>query len=169
MDSVYDRTTRVYVLPFLTRKYGIDVSEEYLKNKNIPSSDMEYIIKFVLPKSPKHVPELDLNNEQTCVNAKRFMIRMYGDELGMEKYKNQEFSVYDKKMIRTMNMLNRTYNQSCLERKSIESSEFMNEEPSIKSSLTQETLICKAFKMNGEKCTAKAKLNGLCMRHSKKV
>tara|TARA_Y100000389_G_scaffold134961_1_gene132473 strand:+ start:21009 stop:21521 length:513 start_codon:yes stop_codon:yes gene_type:complete len=170
MESIYVNSARAYVLPYLTRKYGKEASQKYLNTKSVPSDDMTYITAYVLPKPPKTVQELDMENEHTCIHAKRYMIRMYGDKIGVEKYKNRDFTIHDKKMIHTMNMLNQSYNKSCLERKCIASSEFIDccDEQSI-SSPSAENVICKAFKMNGEKCTAKAKQNGLCMRHSKKV
>jgi hypothetical protein len=137
------------------------------ETKSIPSNDVGTIEKFVLPKPPKPVPELDLENEQTRLDSIRYMIRTYGEKEGNRKWKERDFSVIDKKMIHTMGKLFERYNRSCLERQTISETEYI--QPELSKEQTKVDVKCKAFKMNGEPCTAKAKVNGLCLRHSKKI
>ena len=166
--ALYDTSTSVCVRTFLTRKYGNPIGNQVYETKNVSEEDIAIIEKFVLPKPPKPVPELDLENEQTRLDAVRYMVRAYGEKEGKRRWLAKEYTIVDKKMIHTMGKLFERYNRACLERLNINVTDFITNDLHVS---TIKTVIptCKAFKMNGEQCTAKVKQNGLCMRHSKKV
>ena len=166
---LYEPSNRVCVLAFLTRKYGKESSLSMYESKNIVEDDIHTIEKCVLPKPVKPVPELDYTNEQTKLDSIRYMVRAYGEEEGRRRWFQKEMSEYDKKMIHTMGRLFDMYNRSCLERLNVNVTEFVEHELHKQSPNKPEVVTCKAFKMNGDPCSAKAKLNGLCLRHSKKV
>lgn len=154
-------------MSYLTRKYGTKQATVLYETKTIPSKDVDVIEKFVLPKPAKPVPELDLDNEQTRLDSIRYMIRTYGDKEGERKWRERDFTTIDRKMIHTMGRLFHRYNQSCLERQNISETEYI--QPELSTEQSKIDVKCKAYKMNGEPCNAKAKVNGLCLRHSKKV
>ena len=168
--ALYDTSNQNGVMTFLTRKYGSAQSRTMYDERRVSEQDVRLLERYVLPKPPKPVPELDLTNEQTKLDAVRYMVRAYGEQEGRERWSRKEFTTHDKKMIHTMGKLFERYNRSCLERLNVNVTEFVEHElhaPSPTNKPIAET--CKAFKMNGEPCSAKAKLNGLCLRHSKKV
>jgi hypothetical protein len=168
--ALYEVSNRVGVLTFLTRKYGSDQSRTMYEDRRVSEEDVRLMERYVLPKAPKSVPDLDLTNEQTKLDAVRYMVRTYGEQEGQEKWAKKEFTTHDKKMIHTMGKLFERYNRSCLERLNVNVTEFVEHELHAPNPITKPVVeTCKAFKMNGEPCSAKAKLNGLCLRHSKKV
>ena len=106
-----------------------------------------------------------------------YALRTYGDE-------NAELSAYDKKFVKSLENFKNTYHAEISKRKCIV---FLKERPTT--SLFQESNIkkkgskseekevkknsdviyCTATKMNGEKCTSKAKQDSnVCGRHMKK-
>lgn len=168
--ALYDVSNQNGVMTFLTRKYGSAQSRTIYDERRVSEKDVHLLERYVLPKAPKPVHELDLTNEQTKLDAVRYMVRTYGEREGQARWARKEFTTHDKKMIHTMGKLYERYNRSCLERLNVNVTEFVEHElhaPSPNVKPIAET--CKAFKMNGEPCSAKAKLNGLCLRHSKKV
>lgn len=167
--DIYDTKNRDCVMRFLTRKYGHEHSVKTYNEKKIDVNDIKSIEQYVLPKPPKPVAELDFTNEQTKLDSIRYMVRMYGEEVGRTRWICNQFSDYDKKMIHTMGRLFDRYNRSCLERLNVNVTEFVEHDLHTTNNKKQAVVMCKAFKMNGDPCSAKAKLNGLCMRHSKKV
>jgi len=165
--NVYESPHRNYVVTFLTRKYGYEIGNRVYNDKSVSVDDVLNIQKYVLPKPPKPTPDIDFQNERVQLDSIRYLVRTYGDTEGRRKWMEKEMSLIDKKMIYSMGKLYDKYNQSSLERQVINKTDFI--QPELKNNLIKEDVKCKAFKMNGEQCTAKAKTKGLCLRHSKRV
>lgn len=164
--NLYDPSMTKYVLPYLVRLYNTKIGEHVYYNKLISINDVTNIQKYVLPKPLKPVRELDYDDEQTKSDSIRYLNRQYGKSEANRKWLMKELNDFDKKMICTMGMLFKKYNQSSLERVNIHETNYIQSE--LQNVIAKEVVKCKAFKMNGEQCTAKSKQNGLCMRHSKK-
>jgi hypothetical protein len=167
VSKVYDQSMTKYVLPYLVRLYNTSIGEELYYNKTINDHDVQNIEKYVLPKPLKPIPEIVYEDTQTKLDGIRYLTRQYGQVEGSTKWSNKNLTQFDKKMIHTMGMLYKKYNQSSLERVNIHETTYIQSE--LQNVTTKEVIKCKAFKMNGEQCTAKSKKDGLCLRHSNKV
>ena len=141
----------------------------------------------------------DITQPVIADDAKRYLVRTYGPSEGERKMNDGEFLPIDIKMILTMGKLRSSYNtlrcdrkrtlytsQIEIQKRDVDQRELLKKDMLQKEITKKERLmktrtlrvakgpvgdpiICKAFKMSGDKCTAKA-TNGheFCARHSKK-
>ena len=113
---------------------------------------------------------------------KQYALRTYGDE-------NAELTDYDKKFVKSLKNFKKTYETEISKRKCIvflkeRHTTSLFQESNIKKNInktaevkennevkeTNEVIYCTATKMNGEKCTSKAKPGcNVCGRHKKKT
>lgn len=165
----YLSENRSIVMKFLTRNVGFDTATKMWTSKTIPPELLEKIETCVISSRVKPIPELDFSSVEVKEDAVRYLIRLYGEEDGMRRFLSRDFTEFDKKMIHTMGML-RTKYKTCSTNRSHTRQTTKQQLPEFTSTTKKDLpLLCKAYKMNGEKCTAKTKNNTLyCARHSKK-
>jgi hypothetical protein len=168
-------------------------------NKSIPAQWIEVIESVILAPTKKQPspPQtlLDFNDPLVREHAIRYLSRAYGEADGLSRLENREFSTYDDKMMRTMIQLNTSYTSLKESRRNTlltskhemqiahvtKETHAKQERRKVKVAASaaihktnshakvSEVAICRAYKMNGEKCSAKTKnANGFCTRHSKK-
>ena len=180
MNIVYDPNNRSSVVNYLTKRFGFIAATDMYNARGIPPDAIDTICgKVLVPKNPP-MPEIDWTDESVLSDLKRYTHRTYpGKNVGI-----LDLTEYDVRMIHTMNRLRKSYDTHLSTRKrtvlsSINDIERDRElqplplpknrvKPVVaKPAAVPET--CRAIKMNGDKCTAKAK-NGtqFCCRHSKK-
>lgn len=180
MDVVYNPSNKASVVNYLTKRFGFDVAVNMYNDRTIPSDVMDTVRDKVLVSKPSPTPIIDWTDESILSDMKRYVQKTYP-----RTYKNvdiEHLTDYDIRMIHTMNKLRKSYDTHTSQRSrtvlcSINVIERDREsqiplprnqqKKAPKAVVVQE--ICRAVKMNGEKCTAKAK-NGtqFCFRHSKK-
>ena len=180
MDIVYNPNNRSSVVNYLTKQFGFDVAIKMYNDRDIPSDAIETIREKVVKPNKPPMPEIDWTDESILSDMKRYTQRTYpGKNVDIHN-----LTEYDIRMIYTMNRLRKSYDNHASKRKrtvlsSINVIERDRElqTPPLPKNQQKKTCskpitvpeICRAVKMNGEKCTAKAK-NGIqfCCRHSKK-
>lgn len=182
---------RSKTIEFLTRHYGFDTAVHLVNAGAIPK-DMADVIEQKVLSQPVQRPCIDWNDENIQQIFEKYIARTYPNQVNFEK---ENLTEHDLRMIHTMSRLRVSYtNYSEQRRKTVLSSlkdieKARATSPVLKSAASMApksannaapksdtnvapkkcTTICRAVKMNGEKCTAKAK-NGTqyCCRHSKK-
>lgn len=180
MEVIYNPTNRANIVTFLTKQFGFDRATHMYETRTIPPDACDTIMKKVVTPPPR-TPEIDWTDKGIIHNMQRYIQRTYhGKHIDVS-----DLTDYDIRMIYTMNKLQNSYNEHQVGRKKtilsnlkdIEKERDRNPPPQPKNIVekkvqskpasTHET--CRAIKMNGEKCTAKAK-NGtqFCCRHGKK-
>jgi len=125
--------------------------------------------------------------------AIRYMTRAYGNADGTKRCLERQFTDNDTKMINTMGKLQTSYqklkdnrkrtlltSQIEIQKRDVAQREVVKQEMVKKETEKKEKVkkaqivkdpvitCCKAFKMNGQKCTSKTKNTAFCIRHSKK-
>lgn len=179
MDAIYNNTNRANIVTYLTKQFGFDRATHMYETRTIPQDACDTIVKKVIVSAPRaRTPEIDWTDEGVINNMKRYIQRTYnGKHVDVS-----DLTEYDVRMIYTMNKLRNSYNAHQVGRKKtmlstlneIEKARDRHPPPPNNTvvkktppNTQQET--CRAIKMNGEKCTAKAK-NGtqFCCRHGKK-
>lgn len=194
MEIVYDNTNRSHVIHFLTKQFGFESAVNMMNTKTIPDTMIPVITQKVIPRCPKPLPVVNWEDESVQQDLVRYVSRTYPGRITMQVH---ELSDYDIRMVHTMNRLRTSYHTHNHERKKtilsnlrdIESAREHDYQKTQKGQLAttkkeskkctsgdksaskkcEEIMTCRAIKMNGDKCTAKAK-NGTqyCCRHSKK-
>ena len=122
-------------------------------------------------------------------SASKYLVRTYGPEKGAIMLETDTMSDMDRKMIQSMTKLATSY-KAHKDNKvrtiqlgyrpilAVLNTQKPPTTPTAPKTITTTTkrptaqvavLICKATKMNGDKCMAKAKQGAFCARHSKKV
>jgi hypothetical protein len=188
MESVYHAENRSQVVQFLTRQFGFESAVEMINSRTVPESAKVVITQKVIPRPIKPVV-LKWDDETVKQDFVRYIARTYPNKT----VEFHELSDYDKRMIHTMNRMRSLYHSYNRDRKKTlltnireieQTSQKVHDTSSKKGSMSSkkesmssvkplkkcdQSIICRAVKMNGEKCTAKAK-NGIeyCCRHSKK-
>lgn len=115
------------------------------------------------------------SNMEHQTPASKYLVRTYGPEKGLVMLQTDTMSDKDRKIILSMTKLSASYNaHKDKQVKTIQLDYYpvlsvINNKPSPPPKLVKPlTCICKAFKMNGEKCKSKVKEGAFCARHSKK-
>ena len=171
-------SNRSKTVEFLTRHYGFDTAVHLVNSGTIPK-DMASVIEQKVISQPVQIPCIDWNDENVQQIVKKYIARTYPNQLNFEK---ENLTEHDLRMIQTMSRLRTSYTKYSEQRrktvlsslKDIEktrTSPVANVAPKSAAKLAPKSAatICRAVKMNGEKCTAKAKNGTLyCCRHSKK-
>lgn len=195
----YENANRGKVMNYLTRNVGFNEAKIMFTNQSIPAQWIEVIESVILAPtkkqaSPPQTP-LDLNDPLVLEHVIRYLSRAYGEADGLSRLKKREFTTYDDKMMRTMIKLNASYtllkdsrrNTLLTSKHEMQTAHVTKEthakqerrkaNVSASAAITKtnshakvsEVAICRAYKMNGEKCSAKTKnADGFCARHSKK-
>lgn len=168
-------SNRSKTVEFLTRHYGFDTAVHLVNSGAIPK-DMASVIEQKVISHPVQIPCIDWNDENVQQIVQKYIARTYPNHVNFEK---ENLTDHDLRMIHTMSRLRVSYDAySNQRRKTVLSS--LKEIEKVRATSPVEksaasvapkkcTTICRAVKMNGEKCTAKAKNGTLyCCRHSKK-
>lgn len=110
-------------------------------------------------------------------NMERYLVRKYGAAMAKDMILEDKLSDIDRKVILSMDRLQKSY-AKCQDKKVQTVLIEYQRQPMFNQDLLQEvpkkamkvinTTECRAFKMNGDKCTAKTKCGDFCARHTKK-
>jgi hypothetical protein len=180
MCDVYDTRHKYHVIKYLTRMFTHDVGIEYYESRTISDEHVNILFNNIIPKPLKPPPALDFGNDQIKLDAIRYLIKQYGDNIGMQKWIDKDLSLYDKKMIHSMYSIFMAYQNIG---KSRSNTHLVNERPMIvtvekkdkkignkEKDKKTDNVLCTAYKMNGTICNAiiKNKDAKYCGRHLKK-
>jgi hypothetical protein len=181
MEVIYKHTNRANVVTFLTKHFGFKRAIHMYETQTIPSEACDIIIQKVISTPRTRTPDIDWTDEGILHDTNRYIQRTYNGQ----PVEIANLTEYDVRMIYTMNKLRNSYNAYKNGRKrtmlsslnEIEKTRYCHP-PQPKNTIVKNTLItqqasisetCRAVKMTGEKCTAKAKNGtGFCCRHGKK-
>lgn len=193
LRMAYEESNRGKVMAYLTRNIGFNEAKVMFTTQSIPPEWLEVIAKVIIApkKTQPLVPEspLDFSDPLIHDHAIRYLARVYGEAEGVSRLETRAFTAYDEKMMRTMIQLNATYTSLKVSRRNTQMTSQHEMQLADVSKKEQErrtaktviakaksspakvsvVSICRAFKMNGDKCTAKTKnADGFCARHAKK-
>jgi hypothetical protein len=109
-------------------------------------------------------------------SASKYLVRTYGIEKGAIMLETDTMSDTDRKMIQSMMKLATSYKSHKDNKARTIQLNYRpilavlnSQKPPTKTKKPIAVLICRATKMNGDKCMAKVKQGAFCARHSKKV
>jgi len=102
-------------------------------------------------------------------SASKYLVRTYGPEKGAIILETDTMSDTDRKMIQSMMKLATSYKSHKDNKARTIQLDYRPILAVLNSQKTKKlAVICKATKMNGDKCMAKVKQGAFCARHSKK-
>ena len=184
---MYKAINKAFVISYLNHRYLSEEAHRLYDTRGVIAIDQNMIESNILPK-PLIINRELINDPCFKMNAERYLKRQYGAKAN-EMLENETISDIDFKMIESMCKLKSAY--SAIRNKRVQAvmiafkedpnmSAIKPKKPKEVSTPLERTkkrkesksdvvvCICKAIKMDGQACNARAK-NGLyCVRHSKK-